>query len=57
MRSLLTVLARIYRDWYWALMEETRLKYRQYCWKIDGDRMEDVRGGWSFSEGEAAERI
>lgn len=26
-------LQRIYRDCYWALMEEVKLKHREYCWK------------------------
>ncbi|KAL3833927.1 hypothetical protein ACJIZ3_008663 [Penstemon smallii] len=26
-------LARIYRDHYWALMEELKSKYREYCWE------------------------
>lgn len=27
-------LQRIYRDCYWSLMEEVKLKHREYCWKF-----------------------
>ncbi|KAH0734733.1 hypothetical protein KY285_010440 [Solanum tuberosum] len=27
-------LHRIYRDCYWSLMEEVKLKHREYCWKF-----------------------
>ncbi|WMV08044.1 hypothetical protein MTR67_001429, partial [Solanum verrucosum] len=27
-------LHRIYRDYYWSLMDEVKLKHREYCWKF-----------------------
>ncbi|KAK6144937.1 hypothetical protein DH2020_021757 [Rehmannia glutinosa] len=41
-------LARIYRDHYWALMEELKLKYREYYWEY---------GKSPFEEEEENERI
>ncbi|KAL2453401.1 hypothetical protein Adt_49098 [Abeliophyllum distichum] len=46
-------LCRIYRDHYWALMEELKLKYREYCWEYgkspfqeddENDRINSNRG-------------
>ncbi|CAA2934638.1 Hypothetical predicted protein [Olea europaea subsp. europaea] len=41
-------LVRIYRDHYWALMEELKLKYREYCWEY---------GKSPFQEDEENEKI
>ncbi|XP_073274490.1 uncharacterized protein [Primulina huaijiensis] len=56
-------LARIYRDHYWALMEELKLKYREYYWEFgkspfqedeDGDRVHGNRGDYATANAENA---
>ncbi|CAA2946280.1 INO80 complex subunit D-like [Olea europaea var. sylvestris] len=34
-------LNRIYRDHYWALMEELKIKYREYCWEYGKSPFQD----------------
>lgn len=34
-------LSRIYRDHYWALMEELKIKYREYCWEYGKSPFQD----------------
>ncbi|KAJ8574289.1 hypothetical protein K7X08_026094 [Anisodus acutangulus] len=34
-------LQRIYRDCYWSLMEEVKLKHREYCWKFGASTFQE----------------